>query len=271
MMMNWYKPAAFLVRDFTIARTYKFAYALELLGIVFYVAGLYFLSKIVGGVVPHDVELYGADYFSFVLIGVAFSGYITLSLGSFAEAIREAQLEGTLESLLVTPTSLSTIILSAALYPFIFTTFSVIIYFFFGVALFGFRLGNANYLSAVFILILSMVACSGLGLLSAAFVMMFKKGSPLGWIIGSLSTLLSGILYPVSVLPWWLQQLSLLLPLTYSLDGLRHALLENYPLAELLPDIGALALFTMVLLPAGLIAFSYATRVAKVEGSVSNY
>lgn len=269
--MKLCKPLAFLKKDFIIALNYKFSFVMEFFGVFFSVSVFYFLSQTFGKGISTYLEPYGGDYFSFVLIGIAFSDYLHVSLSSFSEQLRQAQLQGTLEAILVTPTSLSTIVFSSSLYPFFFASFSVIIYFVFGAAVFGFPLGNANIPAAVLILILSIISLSGLGILSAAFIMVFKKGSPIEWLLSSLSMLLCGTFYPVSVLPFWLQKFSYLLPLTHSLHGMRCALLQNYSLAQLLPDVGALVLFGLVFLPLGLAAFSYATKRAKIEGSLTQY
>ena len=269
--MKFRKPLAFLKRDFIIAVNYRFSFLLQLLGTFFSVSMFYFLSQVFGKGVSAYLEPYGGDYFSFVLIGIAFSSYLTFSLSSFSRQLRESQLQGTLEALLTTPTSLSTIMLSSSLYPFIFTSFNVIVHILFGAAVFGFPLGNANFPAAVLILALSIASFAGLGIISAAFIMMFKRGSPIEWLLSSLSMLLCGTFYPPSVLPNWLQKLSSLLPLTYSLRSMRYALLQGSTLAELLPDIGALVLFGVVLLPLGLVAFNYATKRAKAQGSLAHY
>ncbi|MDF0594270.1 hypothetical protein P0O24_11840 [Methanotrichaceae archaeon M04Ac] len=53
--------------------------------------------------------------------------------------------------------------------------------------------------------------------------------------------------------------------------GMRHALLQGYTLGELAPEIGALVLFSAVLVPASLFAFRYAVRKAKMEGTLVHY
>lgn len=269
--MRLNKLVAFIKKDFVISRNYRFAFILEILGIFFSTASLYFLSRIFGSSVSPYLEPYGNNYFAFVLIGIALSSYLSFSLYSYSSQLRESQVQGTLEALLVTPTSLSTIVLFSSLYPFLYTSLSVIIYLILGILVFGFSLSKANFLTALVILTLSITSFSGLGILSAAFIMVFKRGSPIQWLVGSLSYLLSGTFYPVSVLPAWLQKFSYLLPLTYSLQGMRGALLQNLPLKPLLPEIIALLLFTLVLLPLGLGAFYYATRRAKIDGSLTHY
>ena len=73
--------------------------------------------------------------------------------------------------------------------------------------------------------------------------MIFKRGNPIVWLFGGLSWLLGGVLYPVSVLPWWLSRASALLPITYTIEGLRAALLREAPWSELWHSVGPLMLF----------------------------
>ena len=81
----------------------------------------------------------------------------------------------------------------------------------------------------------------------------------------SISELFGGVLFPIAVLPGWLQKISYILPITYSLNGMRHALLQGYSLHALAPDITALTVFSVVLVPWGLLTFKYAVK-KKSEG-----
>jgi ABC-2 type transport system permease protein len=83
--------------------------------------------------------------------------------------------------------------------------------------------------------------------------------------------LLGGVLYPVTVLPGWLQPVSYLIPLTYSLRAMRRAILTGDSLSALSPDLLALSLFAAVLLPVSFLAFRYAVKRAKIEGSLTQY
>jgi ABC-2 type transport system permease protein len=101
--------------------------------------------------------------------------------------------------------------------------------------------------------------------------MVFKRGDPIQWGIGTLSTLLGGVYFPVAILPPALQWISRLLPITYSLHAMRLALLQDAAWSELIYDLLILSLFVIVLLPLSLLAFRYAVRRAKVEGSLTHY
>jgi ABC-2 type transport system permease protein len=79
------------------------------------------------------------------------------------------------------------------------------------------------------------------------------------------------VYYPIEVLPYWLRAFGRLLPATYSLDALRRTMLQGASLIDVRQDLLDLAGFTVVLLPIGFVAFHYAGRWAKIDGSLSQY
>jgi ABC-2 type transport system permease protein len=112
---------------------------------------------------------------------------------------------------------------------------------------------------------------TAVGIIAASFIMVLKRGDPVTWLFNSLGLLLGGVYYPVSLMPEWLQKLSWLLPITYSLDGMRRALLTDASTAELMPNIVALLIFSAVLVPASLAIFRRAVHRAKVDGSLAHF
>ena len=114
--MTLRKPQAFLKKDFLMETSYRFSFFLQFGGIFFSVVMFYFVSELIGSApsVQQSLSRYGGNYFSFVLIGIAFSNFLSVGLGSFSSSIRGEQMMGTLEAMLVTPTRLSTIIISSS-------------------------------------------------------------------------------------------------------------------------------------------------------------
>ncbi len=263
--------AAFLKRDFSLSISYRLSFLLQMVSILFNVSTFYFLSRLFGNALLPQLDKYGGDYFSFVLIGLAFSGYVGLSLTNYSSSIREGQMMGTLEIMLLSPTRLSTILISSSLYSYLLTTVNVIVYIILGTLIFGFDISHINIISALVVLVLSIVSFSGVGILSAAVVMLVKKGNPVTWLFGSASSLLAGVFYPISVLPDWLEPVSRFIPLTYALDAMRLAVLKGSSLGELRFSILVLLGFTVVLTPLGFIVFSKALKRAKREGSLAQY
>lgn len=261
------RALAFLKRDFLIEISYRFNFLLSLVGLVVTISVFYFLGKIVD---PETVQDSAGNYFSFALVGMAMALYLRAGLGSFAESVREEQMMGTLEVMLSTPTSLTTIILSSSLWRFLFTSLSVFAFLLVGAA-FGVSYAGANVGAALLLLVLTIAAYAALGIISASFIMVFKRGDPINWVVSSLSILLGGVFYPLSVLPGWLRALSRLLPITWSLEGIRGALLRSQGYAALGDNFLALAVIDVLLLPLALFLFRLAVNHACRVGSLMKY
>jgi ABC-2 type transport system permease protein len=136
--------------------------------------------------------------------------------------------------------------------------------------LFGFLPQGANWTGAVIILLASILAFAGLGILSASYTILFKRGNPAKWIVLGVSGLVGGMMYPITVLPQPLQILSRLVPVTYSLEGMRAALLHGAGWGDLWPSIVALLLFAAILLPFSFLVFAWALRRTKITGTLTH-
>ncbi len=226
--MIFSKGWAFLKKDWRNLKSYRLAFTMQFLGIFFSVAIFFFISRLVGGSVNPYLKSYGGDYFSFVLIGIAFTGFLHTGLNTFASAISGAQGSGTLEAMLVTPTRISEILFSSSLWSFLMTGLNALLYLLFGFLFFGFSFGKANLLSASLVFFLTLFIFSGLGIISASFIMVLKRGDPISWLFGSFSSFVGGTYFPVKILPLWLQKISYLVPLFYSLRAMRLAVLQGH-------------------------------------------
>lgn len=265
------KLIAFFRRDFAIQSSYRSAFVLELGQTLFAAASFYYLSRFIEGPLIHGGLPGGHSYFSFALVGVAFVDYMSVALNTFDQAIDVARGNGTLEALLVTDTSLPAILAGSGTYPFVFESMRTAVYLAWAVLLFHFPVGQANWPGAVIVLAVSILAFTGIGILSASYILLFKRGNPAKWLLLSASGVLGGMMYPVSVLPRFLQFFSRLLPITYSLEGLRAALLDGASLTALWPSIRALVAFAIVLLPVSFVVFSWALRRTKINGTLSHH
>ena len=124
---------------------------------------------------------------------------------------------------------------------------------------------------AILIQLLTVLAFNSLGIMSASFIMVFKRGNPLTMIMNTASNLLGGVYYPVTVLPSWLGAFAHLVPTTYSLRAMRLAVLQGYSLRALAPDMLVLTLFSAVLFPLSMVAFRLAVRKARMDGSLTQF
>jgi ABC-2 type transport system permease protein len=127
---------------------------------------------------------------------------------------------------------------------------------------------QADWGGAVAVLAISGIALSSLGILSAALVMVIKRGDVVVGLGVFALGLFSGAVFPISVLPGWLQPIAEVMPTRFSFDGLRDALFGGSGWSD---DVAVLCLFAVVLVPPALWAFAAAMRAAKRSGSIAEY
>jgi ABC-2 type transport system permease protein len=259
---------AFVKRDASIAISYRVSFLLQFLTPLLTLATFYFIGEMIG---PVDAVEEAGGWFPYVLIGVAGLTYQRLSMTTFSTSIREGQMMGTLEIMLLSPTRLSKILLSSSIWPYAFTSLQVVVLLLMGAIIFGVEFSNVNLPSALVMFILLIVSLSGIGIISAAFIMVLKKGDPVAWLFTGFSSLVAGVFFPPEYLPGWLEWLSKALPLTYALTGMREALYNGQGLYDLRLEILALLGFSAVLLPLAILSFRHAVRRARVEGSLIQY
>jgi len=262
---------AFLRRDLRLYLSYRFAFALGLVGILLNVAVFFYLAQLVTEARVPVLQQYGSDFFPFILIGIAFRGYLGVALGHFATSLRGEQMMGTLEMLLASPLKLSTLVGATTSFTFTYHTATVGGYLLLGLLMGSLSLNRMSLLVALLVMIPTVASFAALGMLSAAFMMTVKRGDPVNFLINATATLFGGVYFPVEVLPDSLQLISRALPITYSLDAMRKALLLGAGLGEVVSELVVLAVFAMVLLPLGLLAFRRALRQARRDGTLGQF
>ena len=90
------------------------------------------------------------------------------------------------------------------------------------VAFIGIHVPNANYAASIALLAIASVSFIGVGMTTAVLPLISpEKGTQLGFVAQGLMLVVSGVYYPVSVLPQWMQWISKISPATYALRGVR--------------------------------------------------
>ena len=116
-------------------------------------------------------------------------------------------------------------------------------------------------------LLVSSVSFIGIGMMTAVLPLISpEKGTQLGFIAQGMLLVVSGVYYPVSVLPGWMQALSVISPATYALEGIRKAVLEGASPGAVWDDLWPLLLIGAVAIPLGLEVFRRGEIYAKRHG-----
>ena len=261
---------AFLERDLRVESSYRLSFLWSLVGIFTSAFMFYYMARLLGPAASLHLQEYGGDYFAFLLLGIVFVRYLNVALHGFSSGIRRAQSDGTLEAMLMTPTRTGVVAFGSSLWSYTRTTLEVLVYLVMGRLFLGVDL-RGNVMAAVLVLLVSVVAFSAIGVISASIILVIKRGDPVVWVFGTVSSLLGGVYYPITILPDWVQGLAQLLPITYALRALRLALLQRASLTDLAGDLLILIGFCVLLVPLSLYAFQMAMRRARYDGSLTQF
>jgi len=260
----------FLVRDFVQEYSYRTNFVMQVAGVVASLTIWYFLGSFFTQF-PQLVEsLGGMDYFSYSVVGIAFLRYLSNLNSTFARKVRQEQVAGTLEAMLVTPNGTPTLVLLSSAYEMLSSSLWILAWLFLG-RLFGATFHFPALLPALLMLGLVMASFSSIGILSAGMVIYFKRGDPVPWLLAPGSPLLGGIFFPVSILPEGAQRLARLLPITHAVEGFRELIVKGATLADIWPNLQYLLVFAAIFLPLGIGLFYLTLRRARMEGTLIQY
>lgn len=269
--MNFRKIFIFIKKDFIIESSYKLSFVQSLLTSIFPIISFFFVGKLLEGTSSAALDNYGGKYFPFALIGIAFVRYFQLAVDTFSSSIKRAQMAGCLEAILSSQTDPRAIVVMSSFYSFISAGFQLIVMFLVAFLFLGFEFSNTNVPATLVALFTSLLMFISLGILSAAGTVVFKQGEPIGWMFGVVSALLSGAMFPVSVMPDWLKDIAALFPLTYALDALRLALLKDQSILMISRQLIIISAIALSLFPISLWVFKWAIEKGKQDGTLMQY
>jgi len=242
----------------------------------FFVLTSWIVSKIMIGVPEYFQKTAGGitDYLSFVIIGFAFQSFIFSTIFGGGHAIRGEQEHGTAELVFVTPSNKIAWLLGKMLGNLIFSFIGFAFVIVSGMLLFSFRPeASPNVPTAVLGVLLTLLAMTALGFVFAGLCFLAKREEELTQVFWPLITFLSGLAFPIEILPQWGQTIAQMIPLTHGVNITRKALLLGVGLSDVtvLTALGILCIQTVVLLPIGAILFAKLEKAAKRSGTLGTY
>lgn len=265
------KLPAFLRRDVLVAWSYRASFVTDWVGLVVQA----FLFSFIGKLIDADqLPTYGdtqATYIEFVAIGISLSVFVQIGLTSVSAGLRQEQLMGTLESLLMTPTAPTTIQLGAVMYQLIYVPIRTAVFLFLVAEIAGAHFYASGILPAVILLVAFIPFIWGLGVASAAAVLTFRRGAgAFGFGVGLL-TIASGAYFPLDLLPHWISKLAGLNPMAIAINGMREALIGGSGSVGIASSLAVLVPASAATLGLGVLAFRRAVRRELRRGSLGLY
>ena len=205
----------------------------------------------------------------YLVIGTLVWRYLSSIFYWITDVIGMERWEGTIEYTLMAPihriTHMAGQTLWAVLYSMFFTAVILVV----TVWMFEIDISNANLWGGTVMLLAGSLSFVGVGIVGSILPLLFpERGSQMTHVIIAVLLLVSGVYYPVEVLPDFLQKMSVFSPATYVLAGTRLALLEGTPTLQLWPHIWPALLMGVVAIPVGLWIFGLAERYAKRTGKL---
>lgn len=259
---------------FRILFSYKIIWIIEIFNAVISVSVYYFLGK---QVTSESLALlgYGTSYLAFALVGISTETFLRGSIQRINLTIRLEMNLGTWEPLLVSTMKIHKFFAAQMLASFTMGLLFFTISFLTGVMVLQAPvfLNVRTVLSFLLFIGLMISSNVGIGIAAAGLVMIFKKGDPLLAIFTGFINLLSGVLYPVGMLPGYIQWFSKILPYTYALEAMRKILIFDLSVFD--PHIfylaGVLILFTIVNVAWGTLVFMWCLNYCKKKGITGQY
>lgn len=265
------KIRAFLRRDFLIAWSYRASFFSEIIGMFVAAVTFYFVGLMVNESVLPSIRGDRPTYMEFAAVGIVFGAVIAVGAGQVATAVRQEQLMGTLESLLMTPTSPTVIQLGSVAYPLMLLPVRTGLFLALIAVAFGLDFAPGGIAPAAVVFILFTPFVWGLGLLSAAAVMTFKRGTAGVGLLMTTLVLLSGAYFPLALMPRWVEVSANANPLALAIGGVREALLSDAGWGSLSVEIWLLGPMATVSFVAGVTAFRLAVRRERRRGTLGLY
>jgi ABC-2 type transport system permease protein len=202
-----------------------------------------------------------------LLVGGVIWAFLGIIFEIVTETVAWERWEGTIEYTFMAPVSRPVHLIGMGIYAVLYGLVRAAAIFVAVVAFIGIHLPHANYGAAVALLAIASISFIGVGMMTAVLPLISpEKGTQLGFVAQGLMLVVSGVYYPVSVLPSWMQWIAKISPATYALRGNRNQILSGAGLAW--ADVWPLLVIGACSIPLGLVVFRAGERYAKQHGKL---
>jgi ABC-2 type transport system permease protein len=202
-----------------------------------------------------------------LLVGGVIWAFLGIIFEIVTETVAWERWEGTIEYTFMAPVSRPVHLIGMGLYAVFYGLVRAAAVFVAVVAFIGIHLPHANYGAAVALLSIASISFIGVGMMTAVLPLVSpEKGTQLGFVAQGLMLVVSGVYYPVSVLPGWMQWVAKISPATYALRGNRGQILDGSGL--IWADVWPLLVIGAISIPLGLGVFRAGERYAKKRGKL---
>lgn len=259
--------AAIVRRDLLVFVSYRSQAASRVVNSIVSAAMFYYISRLVSTEQFMDAD----DYFAYVVVGLAIMQVLSSTLGSTPMVVRADLISGTLERVLVSPFGVLGAVIAALVFPTALALLTGAITIAFSAVVFGLHIEVTTVAWAIPLSVLASLAFAPFTLGFTAFVLAFKQVMPGSNYVVTALALVSGIYFPVELLPSWIAWFAEVQPFTPAVELLRHVITGAPTSDPVLLLVAKLVGFTVVLGPLSLIAVNRAVEYGRRRGSLIEY
>lgn len=198
------------------------------------------------------------NYFEFVAPGIIAMIVMTAVLTGLAAAISREKEQGTLDGILISPINRLSIILGKALAQSIRGLIQGAIVMILAIIFFGVTI-HGNILLIILILFLGVFSFVGLGILVSALATEQETATQLLFMFQFPMLFLSGVFFPILMMPSFMQSISKIIPLTYAITALRKVMVLGAGIPDIKNEIIILLIFGIVTLSVSVPVFKKVT------------
>ncbi|PJF41371.1 MAG: ABC transporter permease [Chloroflexi bacterium] len=259
---------AFVARNFNLTKRY---WGWELVWLSYSTASSLAVTFIAAGAseVTGQTGIDVKHFTLYLLLGTLIWHFMSIMFTFVSEVIAWERWEGTIEYTLMAPVHRWVHLIGQTLYAVIYSFISTLIIGTIMALFFEINLADANFLSALVVLMAGSISLIGIGIFASILPLLYpERGAQMTHIIQAAFLLVSGVYYPISVLPDWLEVAARISPVTYVLDGIRAAIMDNAPLSDMGQYVMPLLILGAITLPMGVWAFGQAEHYAKRTGKL---
>jgi ABC-2 type transport system permease protein len=212
-----------------------------------------------------DVERQAAS----LLIGAVIWSYLGIVFEILTETVAWERWEGTIEYTFMAPLARPVHLLGMGTFGVLYGLVRTAALFAVVALFFGLSFPHADFAAALVLLAVASISFVGVGMVTAILPLVSpEKGAQLGFIAQGLLLVVSGVYYPVDVMPGWMQAIATISPATYALHGIRASVLDGAGLGAVWGDLWPLLVLGAVAVPLGLAVFAAGERYAKRHGKL---
>jgi len=222
-----------------------------------------FIARAIPGITPAQVNTAEVA----LLVGATIWAFLGIIFEFMTETVAWERWEGTIEYTFMAPLSRLVHLFGQGAFAVLYGLIRAAILFFAVAAFLGLHAPDANYGAAFTLLALASVSFIGVGIMTSVLPLISpEKGAQLGFVAQGLMLVVSGVYYPVSVMPEWMQWIAKISPATYALRGCRASIVDGAPLQW--ANVWPLMIIAVLATPIGLAIFKVGERYAKKHGKL---